>query len=572
MGTCLAFGSFEMLLLQNSLHLERSRHIAQVLARHGLGYLVSVLGLERVLPFVRTLGHVDRADPPSRPEHVRLALEEMGTTFIKLGQVLSTRADLLPPDYQAELAKLLDAASPVPSDEIKQRIEEELGQSVESLFSYWDCEPLATASIGQAHAARLKDGTEVVVKVRRPGVVEQVEEDLDILQHLAAAAARRWNSVQHYDVVGLAQEFAQTLRAELDYIREGHNAERFAENFSGDSTVHIPRIYWEATTPRVLTLERIRGVKINDLSVFGDKEVDRKGFAHHATGVLLKMIFEDGFFHADPHPGNFFMEADGGIGLIDFGMVGTVDERTQEQLAGLLLAITTQDSERLVDALLELGVTRQRVDRELLGRDLDHLMSRYYGKALGEICIGPLLEDAFAVVRRHHMHLPPNLALLLKTLVMSESVGARLDPDFHLTTALAPYAERMLLRQYSPRLWAKKLGQASLDIARLGVEAPQQLRRIIGELERGEVQIGVRPEHFEPIVGRLEQLANRIVLGVIAGAFTNGLAILMLVYRPPGWERWAWVAFTFGFVCATGLGAYLAWSILRSGRGLAGPH
>jgi ubiquinone biosynthesis protein len=554
-----------MMLRRNNQHFERSRNIAQVLGRHGLGYLISVLGLERVLPFGRPLVSV-HPGAPTRPEHVRMALEEMGTTFIKLGQLLSTRADLLPPDYQAELAKLLDAASPVPSDEIKRTIEEELGQPADSVFACFDPEPLAAASIGQAHAARLKDGTEVVVKVRRPGVVEQVEEDLNILQHLATTAARRWDFAAHYDVVGLAREFAQTLLAELDYVREGHNAERFAGNFRGDPAVHIPQVFWEASTQRVLTLERIRGAKINGQPASGGNEIDRKAFAQHATGVMLKMIFEDGFFHADPHPGNFFMESNGCLGLIDFGMVGSVDERTQERLADLLLAITTQNCERLVDALLDLGVTRQRVDRDLLGRDLNHLMSRYYGKALGEIAIGALLGDAFGVMRRCHMHLPPNLALLVKALVMSESVGAQLDPDFRLTIAIAPYAERMLLRQYSPRLWAHKLGQASLDIARLGVEAPQQIRRIISEVERGELQVGVRPEHFEPLIGRLERLANRIVLGVIAGSFIIGLAVLMSVYHPPEWERWAWVAFAFGFVCAAGLGAYLAWSILLKPR------
>jgi ubiquinone biosynthesis protein len=494
-----------------------------------------------------------------------MALEELGTTFVKLGQLLSTRADLLPADYQVELSKLLDSASPEDSAEIIHRIEEELGQPIASLFAYFDSVPVAAASIGQAHLARLKNGTEVVVKVRRPGVVEQIEEDLDILQQLAAAAARRWHFAEHYDVVGLAQEFAQTLRAELDYIREGHNAERFARNFANESGVHIPRVYWETTTSRVLTLERIRGMKLNDLPVL-QSGFDRKAFADRATQVLLKMIFEDGFFHADPHPGNFFIEPQGRLGLIDFGMVGTLDGRTQEQLSALLVAISTQDRERLVDALLELGVTRQRVDRDLLARDLDHLLSRYYGKPLGEIALGPLLGDAFAVIRRHQMRLPPNLALLLKTLVISESVGSQLDPEFHLTTSLAPYAEKMLFRQYSPSVWAHKLSQASLDIARLGVEAPPQIRRIIGEIERGELQIGVRPERFEPVVARLERITNRVVLGIIAGAFINGLAVLMSVYRPPGWEHLAWAAFGLGLVFAAGLGGYLAWSILRSGR------
>ncbi|MBI4493425.1 MAG: AarF/ABC1/UbiB kinase family protein [Chloroflexi bacterium] len=549
-------------------HLHRYRQIADVLARHGLGYLVSVLGLERFVPFHRgLLGHPPRVRAYTRPEHVRMALAQLGATFIKLGQILSSRADLLPPEYQVELARLQDQAPPVPSEAVRAALVAELGRPVDEVFATFDPTPLAAASIGQVHAATLLDGTEVAVKVRRPGVVEQVEQDLEILQNLAVGASRRWELADQYDLVGLAQEFAQTLRAELDYVREGRNAERFADNFRRAPDLHIPRVFWETTTARLLTLERIRGIKIDDLPALQAAGIDRQALAERAARITLKMVFEDGFFHADPHPGNFFVEPDGRIGLVDFGMVGTVDERTQEHLVRLLLAVTSQDTERLVDALLELGVARRRVERDLLRRDLEHLVARYYGLPLGEIALGSLLADALAVVRRHHLQLPPTLALLFKTVVMSEGLGARLDPSFSLTTVLAPYAERLLLRQYSPLVWARRLLQASLDAARLGVESPQQVRRIISELERGGLEVGMRPTGFEPLVRRFERLANRIVLGIIAAAFVNGLAVLTSVYRPPGLEQWAGVIFAGGFLVAAALGAYLAWSILRSGRG-----
>lgn len=402
-----------------------------------------------------------------------MALEELGATFIKLGQILSTRADLLPPDYQAELSKLQDAAPLVPSEVIKETVEAELGRPIHALFAAFDPSPLAAASIGQAHSATLHCGTEVVVKVRRPGVVDQVEEDLQILQELAKAAARRWEFADRYDVVGLAQEFAKTLEEELDYMHEGRNADRFASNFEDDPTVHIPRVFWELTTSRVLTLERIRGIKVDDASSIESNGIDRRALAENAAAMILKMVFKDGFFRADPHPGNFFIEPGGRIGLIDFGMAGTVDEQTQEQLAELLLAVTTEDAGRLVDALLDLGVSKQRVSRPLLKRDLEHLISSYYGHPLGEIALAPLLNDAFGVIREHHLCLPPNLALLVKTIVMSESVGARLDPTFHLTEALVPYARRLMLRQYSPSRWKRRLGRASIDLARLAVEMPQ---------------------------------------------------------------------------------------------------
>ncbi|MBF6596303.1 MAG: AarF/ABC1/UbiB kinase family protein [Thermaceae bacterium] len=549
-------------------HAKRYRQIANTLTRHGLGYLVGVSWLERLVPFEKGwLGHARRTEPYTRPEHIRLALEELGTTFMKLGQILSTRSDLLRPEYLAELVKLQDAAPALPFDAIEGVLVAELGRPLEELFATFDPEALAAGSIGQAHAATLPGGTEVVVKVRKPGVVEQVEDDLEILQNLAATASRRWELADQYDLVGLAQEFAETLRAELDYVREGKSAERLAANFQEDERVHVPRIFWEATTDRVLTMERVRGTKINDLAALDAAGIDRKVLAQKAASVVLKMVFEDGFFHADPHPGNFFIEREGRIGLIDFGMVGTLDARTQERLVTLLLAITSKDGERLVDAFLELGLAHGRVDHTSLRQDLDHLLSRYYNVPLGEISIGPLLEEVLSIVRRHHLQLPSNLALLIKTLIMHEGLGAQLDPTFNLTAALIPYAQRLMLQQYSPFSLARRLGTAGVEMAQLGTELPRQLRRIVAQLERGDLEVGMRPQGFDPVLHRLERLANRIVLGIIAAAFINGLAILMSVYHPGGWEQWAGPMFALGFLAAAALGVYLAWSILRSGRG-----
>ncbi|MBI3972987.1 MAG: AarF/ABC1/UbiB kinase family protein, partial [Chloroflexi bacterium] len=462
--------------------------------------------------------------------------------------------------------KLQDQAPPVPAEAVRATIAAELGQPLEVVFATFDPVPLAAAFIGQAHAVTLPDGTDVVVKVRRPGVVEQIEHDLGILEGLATTASRRWALAEQYDVVGLAQEFAETLRAEVDYLREAHNAERIGANFRGDPSVHIPRVCWEATTARVLTLERIRGIKISDLAALDAAGIDRHALAERAARLQLKMVFEDGFFHADPHPGNLFVEPDGRIGLIDFGMVGVVDEATQEQLVGILLAITSEDTDRLADALLEIGVARGRVDRDALTRDLRGLFTRYYGRTLGEVALGPLLEQAFAIVRRHRLQLPPRLALLLKTAMMSEGLGTTLDPSFRLTTVLEPYAERLLLRQYAPWRLTRRFGQTSLEAARLGAALPAHLRRLLGDLERGGLEVGMRPAHFEPLLQRLERLVNRLVVGMLASAFIVGLAVLMALYHPPGWEPLMAPFFAFGFAAAAVLGAYLIWGIFRSGR------
>lgn len=540
---------------RKNFHLNRSRQIASALLVHGWDFLRSGDGHD--------VSKTSSATPNGRAVHLRLALEELGATFIKLGQILSTRADLLPPEYLAELTKLQDSTSPVPFEAIQQVLIAELGQPIEKVFAEFDPTPLAAASIGQAHAAVLWDGTEVVVKIRRPGVVEQVNEDLEILKELAATASRHLEFADRYDLAGLVEEFSQTLRSELDYIREGHSAEHFASNFASDPGIHVPRVFWEMTTARVLTLERIRGIKINDLEGLDEQGTDRRWLAHYAADVVLKMVCDDGFFHADPHPGNFFIEPDGVIGLIDFGMVGVLDKRTQEFLADLLIAINHVDADGLVDVFLDLGVTRKRVDRALVRRDIERLLSAYWGLPLGELKVTALLNDVYTVMRRHQLHLPSNLALLLKTVIMIEGIGVTLDPDFHLTQSLTPYTERLVIRRYSPFTWFRDLGRAGVDLVKLGVEMPQHFRRIVNAAEDGNLQIGMRPEGFDPVINRLERIANRIVLGVIAAAFINGLAVLMSVYRPPGWERWAWVVFAFGFACALLLGVYLAWTILR---------
>ena len=473
---------------------------------------------------------------------------------------------LLPPAYLAELSKLQDSAPSVPLSAIREVIQKELGQPVEEIFLHFDPKPLAAASIGQAHAATLKDGTEVVVKIRRPGVIEQVDEDLKILKELAEAVSGRLKFASRYNIPAIVEEFSETLRAELDYVREAHNAERFAENFANEPGLHIPRVYWETSTSRVLTLERIRGTKISDAARLDEQGIDRPALAKFATDIVMRMVCEHGFFHADPHPGNFFIESDGTIGLIDFGMVGILDEQLQDHLADLLIYINHQDADRLVDVLLDLGVSKERVNRASLRHDVQHLLTNYWGLPLGELRVTALLNDVFAAMRKNHLHLPANLSLLLKTVIMIEGLGVQVDPEFHFATALDSYAERLIVRKYSPLKLIRNLGQASLDLARLGTELPQHLRRIVNATESGSLQVGMRPEGFDPIINRFEKISNRIVLGVIAAAFINGLAVLASVYRPPGWESWAWIVFAFGFVCALTLGVYLAANILRPRR------
>jgi ubiquinone biosynthesis protein len=535
-----------------------------VLARHGLGFFISITGLERFVIFQRLFSR-GYDQPLSRPEHVRKALEELGPTFIKLGQILSTRADLLPAPYQLELAKLQDSAPPLDVDIVVSILEAELGRPVDQAFKRFDRMPLASASIGQVHAAELPDGTPVVVKVQRPDVGKQIELDLQILHNLAVTASRRWPLAEEYAVVGLVHEFSQTLRAETDYLREAQNAERFAANFVGDDTVHFPGVHWSYTTPRVLTLQRITGIKIDDLAALDAAGLDRHRIATNGARMVLKMVFRDRFFHADPHPGNFFIEPDESIGVVDFGMVGTVGTQVQEQLVWALLAYTSEDPERQVDTLYEMGVAGRHVDRAALRRDVEQLRSRYYGRPVGEISIRPVVNDVLSVVRRHRLHLPTGYALLLKTVLMHESLVSLLDPGFEFTAVLVPYARAMMTRHFSPLGWGPSVAKAALDVARLGVELPQQLRRLLSSLQRGDLELAIRPTGFQPVLRRVERIANRLVLAMLASAFVIALAVLLSAYHVRSDPQMGAVLVT-GFILASVLGIYVAWSILRSGR------
>jgi ubiquinone biosynthesis protein len=546
--------------------LVRASQIALVLAHHELWYLIDVLDLGRFVPFQSN--DPARRDSPefhTPPEHLRMALEELGPTFMKLGQMLSTRADLLPLEYQVELARLQDAAPTIPIETVREMIAAELGQPLEQAFATFDPTPLAAASIGQAHLATLQDETEVVVKVRRPGAVEQVDEDLKLLHSLASTASHRWELARQFDAVGLVQEFDQSLRAELDYLREGRNAERFARNFASESAVRIPRMFWETTTSRVLTQERIRGMKVTDLAALDAAGIDRAALGKRGAQIFLKMVFEDGFFHADLHPGNFFVEQGGRIGLIDFGMVGTVDEDTRQVLGLLLFGMMSQDTDRLTDAFLELGMSQQPVDRTALHRDLAEMLSRYGDQLVNATAFGPMLMEVLSILRQHHLVLPSNLALLLKTIAMTESMGMQLDPSFSFIDVLAPYAEKFLLQQNSPQAWARRFGRAGGDLAWLGAELPRQLRLLLGELERGALKIDVQPTGMEALFRQVERAANRIVLGVIVAALIVGLAVLASLAHPAASALWPGVL-TAGFVLAIALALYLLWQIFRPGR------
>lgn len=549
------------------LHRRRYAEVIAVLSRHGLGWLIDQFGLGSLAPLQRVPFRRARPAPRhSQPERLRLALEELGTTFIKLGQILSTREDLLPPAYIAELSKLREDVHPVSSEVIIAAIEESFGQPLASLYAEFDETPIAAASVGQVHAARLPGGTPVVVKVQKPGIAAQVEEDLAILTQIARFAQRRAPLGEAYDLVALVDEFGWTLRSELDYLREGRNADQLRQHFANSPNVVIPVVYWEHTTSRVITLQRIEGMHIDDIAALDRAGIDRKRLAASAADLILDQVFVHRMFHADPHPGNFAVLPDGRIAAFDFGMVGRIDDTTRNALLALVMAVVNRDAERVIDGLAALSVVGRGTDRAGLRRDIQHLLDRYYGVSLSEYRFEEMFHDIMALVRRRRLQLPAELSLLLKTFAMYEGIGRKLDPGFEPFAVAAPYVRRAVLEQYLPQTWIPQMLAAGDDTMRLITSLPRRANRLLTRAEQGDLEVAMRVIGIEEMTRQAHLLANRLIGAILTAASLISLALLLTVYHPPWLVDWLAPALGIGALTALFVGLALALRLLRGGR------
>jgi ubiquinone biosynthesis protein len=512
----------------------RYRQIAMILFKYRLGELIRTLGLKRFLPLHWVPpGNPWHKEEFTRAERTRMALEELGTTFVKVGQILSTRSDVLPSDYVQELVKLQDSLKPLPVEALEKVIKDELGRPVGELFASFEPKPLGVASIGQVHAATLKDGTEVVVKIQKPGVKELVTQDLEILRHLTAPSPQREEGWQQYDLAALVEEISDTLTGELDYMREGHSAEHFARFFQDDPSVHIPKIFWEYTTPKVITMERIRGISILNASALDEAKVDCKELAKRSVSIWTKMVFEDSIFHADPHPGNVFVEPDGRLGLVDFGMIGLVDDEVRTYVVSVVRGILDRDVDLLIDSLVDLGAVTPAHSKENLRKDLKHLMG-HYPLITEDLNLTSNFGELFAVIRRNRIQLPGNTFLLLKTMTMAQGLGQRLDKDFDFFAILSPFVEDILKKKYKPSSILRRLPPAVAELALFGISLPTRLVRIVKSLERGDLQIRADVSGVERHLEHLERIVNRAIIGLIVAAVIIAGAITVAAVRLGG--------------------------------------
>jgi len=561
----------------------RFRHIAEVLLRNGLGFLVDRLGLSRFVPRYRrrkleTRGETLRLSLPARVRHT---IEELGPTYIKLGQLLSTRPDLLPLEYIEELSKLLDAAPPIPAEEIIPVIEEDLGSSIDELFATFDRVPIASASIGQVHRATLPNGEKVVVKVRRPGVERIIEADLDLLKRQVRFLEKRSAFLRANQVSDLLEEFSWALRDELDYTREGHNADRLRENghnadrlrenLADDPRVIIPRVYWNLTTRRVITLEELDGIKLTELERLREEGHDLSAIARLVVEIYLKQVFIDGFFHADPHPANILI-CDERVAFVDFGNVGLLTDAMKRNLGQLLWHLVNQDVDGMLSTVMRMGALDQHSDIDGLRREATRLFKRFYNVPLESISVGDYLAEMLGAAFRHRIRLPAALALLARTVIVLEGVARQIDPKFVLTEVAQPFLKEIIRERFSPRRMALGALSTLQELEELSRILPGRLDRLSSQLERGEATLSIDVRHLGGVLQKLDRIANRLAFSIIVAALIVSSALLILggaeaaVLRIPFLKIGLPFA-QIGFIIAGLAGTWLLLSVIRS-RGL----
>jgi ubiquinone biosynthesis protein len=505
-------------------HLTRWREILAVLSKYGLADWIGRLGPEFAKDLLkdREGAAIARHTWPTR---IRLAVAELGPTFIKLGQLLSTRPDLVGTELAAELQHLQDDVSADPMEQVRTTVEQDLGRSLEGCFAEFEPRPLASASIGQVHRARLKTGERVVVKVQHPDVPRKFQVDLDIFVGLSNWAEMIPELAVHRPRA-IATEFQRTLRRELDFDRELRNMQEFARNFADDPTVRIPHPYPDLSGNRVITMDMVEGIKLAETQRLAAAGIDLNEVARRGANLFLKMIFANGFYHADPHPGNLMFMEGNVIGLLDYGMVGRIDERLLEDMEELFLAVTNLDAEHLTSVIIRVGAVPAELDRSSLSVDLADYIAHYGSQSLESLDLSSSLNELIDLIHRYRISLPARMAMLLKALVTLEGTGKLLSPRFSLLDVMKPYRKKMLLRRLSPGRQIRKLRRLSWDIRRLLDVLPRGLGEIVEQVQAGKFDVHLDHRGLEPSV-------NRLVLGMLASALFLGSSLMISRDVPP---------------------------------------
>lgn len=550
----------------------RLQQIINVLLKHGFGRVIDQIHLGRYIPFrkrLRAFGQWPTLKGPTVPERLRIAFGELGPSFIKLAQILSSRPDLITAQFANEFKKLQDEVPPFPVNEARLIIEEELKKPLNEVFREFEDSPVAAASIAQVHRAKLTDGSEVIVKVQRPGIREQIETDVNILVTVARLLERHVPESRFFNPVGIVEEFSRTVTKEMDFMGEARNCARFRMNFEDYPDVYIPRIYPEYITEKVLVMERVEGVRIDDIEGMVAMGIDRKALVGISVAAYFKMVLEDGFFHADPHPGNLLVQPDGKLAFVDFGIVGRVTQEMMETMANTFLALINKDFDRLIDLYIELGYISVEVDLDKFRRefksDLLYFLEPLYGMTLKEVNFARYLDVITHIALKHRMRIPSDLLLINKAMLILENIGRELDPGFDFVAAAEPYASRIVKEKYNPSKIYERTVRNIMEVGDFLVLFPKQVKRIVQKILRDDIHIKLSHTGLDRLINDMDRSSNRITFGLIISAILVSSAIMHSTGVGPtifGLSVLGIISFGMAFL----MGIWLIISIIRSGR------
>ena len=551
--------------------LGRLSEIAQVMVRHGFGYFLEAHKLTDLLPGrsaeARLAAGAGGGTTSKRGQHLRELFDELGPTFVKFGQLLSTRPDIVPPDIIAELRPLQDDVHPFPFEQAERVIEDDLGNTLARLFVEFDSKPVAAASIGQVYRATLPNGKEVAVKVQRPGAPRQIEADLALLYQAARLVKERVRALDFIDAHSLVDEFARQLRHELDYRLEARNAEGFRRNFVGDPHVHVPKVYWSYTRARVLTLEWLEGTHVRDVDSTALSLEERRELAYLITETWMTMIFRHGFFHGDPHPSNILvLEEAGTIGLVDFGAVGKLSDDDMTKLTRVFIDAAAENIDVLPKRLADLGVRYPKEREQEFLVELREIYYRYYGASLAEIDPIQIVREAFQLIYTMNLQLPTRFLLLDRAIATLGSVGIELYPEFNVFEVARPYARGLMLERFTPERVARRARRDAMRYAHILREAPYQWYDLMEQVRDGQIEVGFVHKGLEDFLESLQRIFNRLVVALIVTGGLIGSSLIGIFAKAGPQLLGINVISVIGFALSAVLGVWLLWGVVRSGR------
>ncbi|MDY6825425.1 MAG: AarF/ABC1/UbiB kinase family protein [Thermodesulfobacteriota bacterium] len=549
-------------------HITRYRQILAVFFRYGFGEFVELFKIEQYLEIglqVISRKQREQTEHLTRAERVRMAFEELGPTFIKFGQVLSTQPGLIPIDIVNELSKLQDDVPSSPFEPIREVIENELGQPAGEVFKTIDPTPIASASIAQVYAATLHSGEKTALKIRRPGIRNTIEIDLEIMLYLAGLMERHIEEFASHRPTEIVEEFARVLEKELDFTIEATNMERFARQFSDDDTIYTPRVYRDYTTPRMLVLEYIDGIKISDIQALEEEGYDKKLITQRGTDATLKQVFIHGFFHGDPHPGNVFILPGNVICIIDFGMVGNVNLKYQEMFVDLLDCLVHQDAVGTTKVLLQLTIWDDEPVSTVLERDVTDFIGQHLYKPLKEMELGKILQNLLEMLHRHRLRIPPNIFLMIKAIATIENTARQMDPEFNIITYATPFLKKVKLARYTPWRVAGDIIKTASELSHFTRQFPADLLEISRLLKNEKITVNIEHKGIAPLIATYDQVSNRLAFAIIIAALLIGSAMIITTEIPPLVFGISLLGI-IGFAGAALMGMWLLVAILRKGR------